>query len=151
MYNRSWLPPTHKNQISLLQDSQMVEFMCLSPLSLKASGACLHPLRMGLQAMWQQLRSEFLQIKPRDDDDDPCQPKASFFYNTLGLLAIPRTRYIHFSLCRAIQLLSRFLFSGLFIVTYTDALMEVLLGIFKLLAIYLYLLIQNSLVSININ
>ena len=64
--------------------------MSLSPLSLKASGVCLHPLRMGQQAMWQQLQLELLQKKPRDD---PCQPKTSFFY-ILGLLAISRTSYV---------------------------------------------------------
>ena len=63
--------------------------MFLNPLNLKASGVCLLRLRMGLQAMWQLLQLD-LQIKLKDD---PCQPKASFFY-ILGLLAILRTKFV---------------------------------------------------------
>lgn len=68
----------------------MAEFMSLSPLSLKANGVCLHPLRMGQRAIWQLLQLELLQMKLRDD---PCQPKTSFFY-ILGLLAILRTKFV---------------------------------------------------------
>lgn len=69
MSTHLWLLHIHKNQISLLWDYRMGEFMCLSPLNLKENGAYLRPWRMGQQAVYQLRRrlERQGQTKPRDD------------------------------------------------------------------------------------